>query len=475
MTERRRWFIVGICALLPLLGWWAYGLFDLDEGFYGAVTAEMNRRGEWITPFYNGSPWFEKPILLYWLAKPSLALFGDMIGPRLPSVLTTLATYGCVAAFARRRFGDRPAQLAVLVLGSSLLAVAVGRMMLTDPPLVLCLTGALLAFWESLVGDRRWRLVTAALIGFGVLAKGPVAAILFVLIAAWTYYREPELRPAFRGQWLAGTAILIAVVATWYVPAYLANGKLFVDKFLIEQNVGRFSGGDAAHTLGIQSLPFYIPVLFLGMIPWSVWIWSAWPRRRLAKGDEHAALERYLATWAAVVVIFFSLSGAKLIHYVLPALPPLAILLGVYLADRKWAWRTGLAMCGLMCVVANVGFIAWYRTSGQAEAHDLVRYIKRQPGNVAFYQLGRRQHDRGTGRPKLQETSLPSLFLYLDRTAVDTDDLGKILAHPGPIFLLTRAGRIQPEDFIAALRAGRKLEQVEPTLKLENFALYLVR
>ena len=48
------WFL----AILPLLGWWFYGLFDIDEGFYGAVVAEMNRRGEWITPFYNGKPWF---------------------------------------------------------------------------------------------------------------------------------------------------------------------------------------------------------------------------------------------------------------------------------------------------------------------------------------------------------------------------------------------------------------------------------
>jgi 4-amino-4-deoxy-L-arabinose transferase-like glycosyltransferase len=72
-------------ACLPLFGWWMTGLFDVDEGFYGAVVAEMNRRHEWITPFFNGQPWFEKPILVYWLAKPCMMLFGPNFGPRLPA------------------------------------------------------------------------------------------------------------------------------------------------------------------------------------------------------------------------------------------------------------------------------------------------------------------------------------------------------------------------------------------------------
>jgi len=460
-------------ALLPLLGWWITGLFDLDEGFYGAVVGEMNRRGEWITPFYNGSPWFEKPILLYWLAKPCMFLFGEMIGPRLPSVLCMLGTYALVGWFARRRFGDRVGQLSVLILASSLLIVALGRMMLTDAPLLLCISAAQLTFWESLVGDRRWRLVTAVAIGFGVLAKGPVAAILFLLIAGWTYWREPELRPRFRGQWLGGTLLLAVVVASWYVPAYLVNGKLFVDKFLIEQNIGRFTGGDAAHTVGLATLPAYIPVLFLGMIPWSIWIWGAWPRRSFKmdhKPDE--ALNRYLAVWAGVVFIFFTISGAKLVHYILPVFPPLAILVGRYLVERKWAVPTGYAMCGFMCVLANAGFFVWYGMSGQKEAHSLVRYLRQQPGDVALYELSRLEHNRGTGKLKLQETDLPSVLMYLNRDALNTGKLSDILAHNGPLWIFTRAGRIRPEDFVAAVNANRKLEQIMPTVKLDNFALY---
>ena len=231
MSKRHLTNLALCLAVVPLLGWWLTGLFDIDEGFYAAVVAEMNRRGEWITPFYNGQPWFEKPILAYWLAKPMLAIFGDMIGPRLPSVLSAIGCYLLVAWYARRRISEGAAAWSVAILGTSLLFIAVGRMMMTDMPLVLAFSAAMLTFWESLVGNPRWRLLTAGLLGIAVLAKGPVALAFFVLIAGWTYYREPDLRPKFRGQWLLGTLILVAVIGSWYIPVYLANGQTFVQKF----------------------------------------------------------------------------------------------------------------------------------------------------------------------------------------------------------------------------------------------------
>ena len=480
MSSRNRWVIVWVLALLPLVGWWLYGLFDVDEGFYGAVVAEMNRRGEWITPYYNGSPWFEKPILLYWLAKPCLMIFGDMIGPRLPSVLTTLGTYAVVALFANRRFGEKTAQLSVLMVASCLLVVGTGRMMMTDLPLLLCLTAAMATFWESLVGKQSWRVWTAGFLGLGVLAKGPVALILFVLIAGWTYWREPELRPSFRGYWVPGTALLALVIATWYVPAYFANGHLFVQKFLIEQNVGRFTGGDAAHTLpGISGLVagigMYIGVLLLGMMPWSLFLWKAWPRRKC----EVDPVDRYLATWAGVVFIFFTISGAKLVHYILPMMPPLSILVAAYAvrtSPRPKAWFYAAASsCVFMCVLANGVFLWWFKASGQAEVQSIARYVQKEGGAVAMYQMGRRNKDMGTGKAKLQETSLPSILMYLDKDVLDTDKLSDIYQAKPPIWIITRENRIQPADFIQVQRSGHQLVEIKPPVAQSAFKLYMVR
>jgi len=502
VSSRTRWLIVWVLAILPLLGWWMYGLFDIDEGFYGAVAAEMNRRGEWITPFYNGRPWFEKPILLYWLAKPSLMVFGDMIGPRLPSILTTLGTYGVVAWFAKRRFGEHAAQLAVLILASSLLMVGTARLMMTDLPLLLCLTAAMATFWESLVGPPVWRVATAGLLGLAVLSKGPVALILFALIAGWTFWREPELRPVFRGYWAQGVALLVVVIGSWYLPAYLENGQTFVQKFLIEQNVGRFTGGDAAHTLPgfrgfVAGLGMYLGVLLLGMFPWSLFLWNAWPRRVSSPITNQSlrdpsppapspitnqmgeGVERYLASWAGVVFVFFAISGAKLVHYILPMLPPLAILVAAYAVrcgphPKRWLYAAA-SCCVVMAAVANVGFLWWFRASGQEEAQGIARYVRREGGAVAIYQMDRQTKDLGTGKPKLQETSLPSLLMYLNKDVLDTDNLGDLLKSSKPTWVITRDNRIQPADYIAVQRSGRQLVEVKPPVQQDAFKLYMVR
>lgn len=467
-------------AIVPLLGWWVTGLFDVDEGFYAAVVWEMNQRGEWITPYYNGSPWFEKPILAYWLAKPALMLFGDAIGPRLPSVLCAFGTCLLVAWYMRRRVSDDAATWSVLALSTSLLFVGVGRQMMTDMPLVLAFTAAMLTFWESLVGDKRWRILTAGLLGVAALAKGPVALILFVIIAGWTFFRQKDLRPAFRGYWLAGIGVLAAVLATWYVPVYLANGDLFVQEFLVEQNLKRFQGGDVAHTLR-NPLAYlgYIPVVFAGMLPWSAWFWKSWPR----KADEpDMAFRRYLFSWAFAIFLFFTASGAKLPHYVLPVTPPLAILVGMYLAQRKpledvRPVRWSIAWCVFVAILANAAFVIWYQRSGQEEAHAFARYIRANsrdgvPRTVAMFRITKpKGADKGTGTLKLRETSLPSFLLYLQATTVQTDLVQEVVDRKVH-WLFTRKGRITSEVLSQFLAHGCQLNPVGP--QEENFQLFEV-
>lgn len=473
-ADRGRNAVALLLAVLPLLGFWAYGVFDLDEGFYAAAAGEMLRRGEWVTPLYNGQPWFEKPILLYWLAIPSIAVFGENIGPRLPSVLCSLGTLALVFWSARRWLGNDAARTSVLVLGSSLLAVGIGRMMLADPPLILFLSAALLLFWASLVDPARrtaWRTGAAACLGLAVLAKGPVAGLLFLAIIAATFWREPALRPDFRGGWPAGALVFAAIVSSWYVPAYLANGSVFVEKFLIEQNVGRFTGGDAAHTIGGPlNWVFYVLILLVGMLPWSLWVPVSWPRRT-ATGDGEA-FRRYLGTWALVVFVFFSLSGAKLPHYVAPAIPPLAILVGARLALRRpERWPVGPAVaCLAVGLLVHSAFVLYYgggRVGSldvpgfHQEVHDLVRWVRDREGAVAVYQMSRREADRGTGTTRLRETAHPSVFFYLRRNALDTDDLEALLAAPKPLWVLTRVGRFSQAD-LQRLETSADIERVSP-------------
>jgi 4-amino-4-deoxy-L-arabinose transferase-like glycosyltransferase len=471
---------VALLALAPYLGWWAYGLFDLDEGFYASVAWEMNHRSEWITPYFNGRPWFEKPILLYWAAKPAMLVFGDVIGPRLPSILAMLGCAAVIAWMGRRYAGEAAAKVAVLVFAGSLLPVAAGRMMLTDPLLVLCLTGALATFYESLVGEKRWRLASAVLLGLSVLAKGPVGCALFVAIVVGYLAWERNARPAARGYWLAGTLLFLAAVASWYLPAFLVNGEAFVQGFLIEQNVKRFTGGDEAHSLeGPLNWIFYIPILLLGMAPWIF----ALPRARAAD-----PLTRYLVVWAAVIFLFFTVSKAKLPHYVLPCVPPLALWLGVTLSKR---WD-GLPRAKFLAMVAWImgvwafaqsGFMTYYHggfglPGFHAEVHRLAAFARDQvPAGyeIAEYRMSRLERALGTGKPKIQETSHPSLIMVLRRTVVDASEFEEIVSVKKPVWILTRWNRITDEEVAAASAAGRKLVRVETPVPQDLYALWELR
>lgn len=475
------------------MGFWMYGLFDLDEGFYAAVVAEMNRAHEWITPLYGGAPWYEKPILLYWLAKPSVLIFGQAVGPRLPDVLANALLYILCGWFLAKNVSARAGKTAMLLLGSSLLLAGLGRMMMTDALLNLCLAAALIFFYISLTGKPSMRLWTAFFLGLAVLAKGPVGLALFVFVALFTYINEPDLRPAFRGYWALGTVVLVAVICSWYLPAYLKDGRQFVQDFLIEQNINRFRGGDKAHPVPMfLGLPLNLLILLVGAMPWSFFSVSALPK----DDDPDLRLKRYFVRWAVVVIVFFGISSSWLPHYVLPALTPLCLLVAVYLARRPGSFTTiglpvlwSVAVCG----IANGAFILYYRV-GQEELHydanQIVNRFGDVPTTVIAYEMPRRQNDRGTLKPKLQETSQPSLRFYLDSPNIEVlemDGVARVIDSAKArrnrrVLLLTRTGRISRADEDQAMRLGYSFnefdfavsdaDKAERNARSPNYAVY---
>jgi 4-amino-4-deoxy-L-arabinose transferase-like glycosyltransferase len=475
MRGTRDWRDVAVVAacVLPFLGFWATGLTDLDEGFYGAVVRHMLLTGDWITPHFNGAPWFEKPILAYWLAAPSVAVFGDDFGPRLPSVLCTLATAWVMFRFLKRHIGIETARVATVAYCGSLLVVGAGRMMLTDAPFVLSLTIALTTFYDSITGDPKKRVWSAVALGFAVLAKGPVAGLFFILTAGFTFWRMPDLRPNFRGYWLTGFALFALVVASWYVPCYLENRDTFVQQFLIEQNIGRFRGGDLAHKTPVWMIPVYFPViLFLALIPWSFWAvrakWFAWP-------SDH--LGRYLWIWGLVVLVFFSVSLTKLPHYILPAVLPFVVVTVIAVMQRRadnppsdqWL-KLGLCWTATVCALATVVFQIDYGNRF-AEVHGIAKHLRHQPGFVVLFDVGRQERDTEM-KLQLNESANPSFLFYVGKPAKMTDDVLEITKHEGRVWVVTEKGEGGQLAHNLAL-AGYALEQASLPFETTRYEVWL--
>jgi 4-amino-4-deoxy-L-arabinose transferase-like glycosyltransferase len=324
----RRYFNYVILVLLGVasyilfffgLGW--IGMIGPDEPRYAAIARAMLMSGDYITPRLNGVAWFEKPPLMYWIAALGYKLFGvNEAGARFPSALGATACVFLVYWCGRKLWDRTTGLLAGLILVTSIGFFAFARAASMDMPLTACMTMALvfflLAINDTTGSRRRYFYAFYAALGLGVLAKGPVAVFLAAVSLAGFLLLRGKI-DEWRSWHPKGLWITLGVAAPWYILCTIINGWEFPKVFFINQNLERF-----ATTIHGHGRPFYffLPVLLLLTFPWTFMLISA--LRRTFGKNEHVLL-----WWAIVPFVFFSFSGSKLPGYILPMVPPIALLL----------------------------------------------------------------------------------------------------------------------------------------------------
>ena len=338
--------LAGFCAYLFFFGLGSFGLVGADEPRYAQVAREMLARHDWITPTINGVPWLEKPVLYYWGAMLSYSLFGvSDWAARVPSAVAASAMVVAAYLFMRRL---RPgSQLdAALIAASSAGVIGFARAASTDMSLTATFVMGMLAWYTWRDSERRiWLATFYVLMALGTLAKGPVAPALAALIIVVFALARREVRLVARTLWWPGIAAFLVVSLPWYLAVQAKTGTFF-RVFLLEHNLERFGSNLFQHR---QPFWYYLPVLVLGVMPWTVMLLRAFfPAARAAgemasngtaeavplrKVEEHypaAEAARdfriFLLAWAAVPLVFFTFSQSKLPGYILPAIVPLTIL-----------------------------------------------------------------------------------------------------------------------------------------------------
>ena len=330
----RSWLLRAAWALvlaLPLL--WQLGgtpLFDVDEGAFSEATREMLVHDDWGHTTLNGAPRYDKPIGIYWLQATSVSAFGlNDFALRLPSALACWAMALALAAFAVPRMGLAAGALAGLITVTSIGFQAIGRAATADGVLNLLLVLDGLDLWRFLETQGKAPLRRAyAWVGLGLLVKGPIAVLVpGAAFLVWILMgrRWKLLRDAIAD--LPGWLLLLAIAVPWYVYAWERDGMDFVRGFLLKHNVERFTGTIGGH--GGTPL-YYLLMLPVMAMPWGPLVVAVALRARSLWADP---LARYLLGWGGFVLLFFSLSGTKLPHYVLYGYAPLVLLMARLLAQ----------------------------------------------------------------------------------------------------------------------------------------------
>lgn len=334
-----------LASLTFLVGLGRGAITDADEAFYAEAAREMVESGDLVTPFYNYETRFQKPILYYWLTAATYGATGGPgeAGARLWAALSGLGLVLVTAACARRWFDDGVALLAGAIVATSFGYFSIGRMALPDLPLTLFITAAIWAGWVAMLErgrhQRRWVLLSAVALALGFLTKGPVGVVIPVLVLVPVVLMERRtlnLRPSD----LVAGAIAFAVLALpWYAVMWIRHGDGYLEGFFLGDNLERFA---TARFNDPRPWWFYLPVVLGGLLPWTplmlVWVHPVW--RFLTRRKDIGTIDLRLLLWAILPLVFYSLSVGKQPRYVLPVLPPLAILLAASILERTRDWRS---------------------------------------------------------------------------------------------------------------------------------------
>ncbi len=358
-------FIIIAIAVFYFFCLGSYPLFTPDEGRYSEVAREMLASGDFITPHVNGIVFLDKPILYYWMQALSMHSFGISewairFFPALFGLLGSLMVY----LAGRYLFDRRTGLISAVILGTTPLYFCCAHYANLDLEVAVLITSSLLLFLCGTIsaGRRQSALFISAYIvaALAFLTKGLIAIAFPVMIIGLWILLLNKWRLLLSMRVVAGFIVMALIITPWLVLVQRANPE-FLHYFFVTQQYTRFLSEASFNNQ--SPFWFYIPIVMAGFLPWSAFLLSA-----LFATSEQMESTLFLKLWALVVFVFFSIPHSKTISYILPVLPPLALITGKYLSDL-WSERqavpkfaTGLLVL-LFTAVAAVFFLApkhWY-------------------------------------------------------------------------------------------------------------------
>ncbi len=306
----------------------AVPLFDLDEGAFSEATREMFVRGDFISPYLNGTPRYDKPVLIHWLQAASIWALGlNEFALRLPSAMAAALWSGLIFVFAKRYTTSVTAVYAAIITASSLQISLIAKAAIADALLNLFLSAALFSiylFYQT--REQRYLYLNAAAMALGFLTKGPVALVIPLAVSLVFFLSKGQFKAWLKAVLnLRGLALFGLLALPWYAAQYLKEGDDFIRGFFFKHNIARFGETFEQHGGGFF---YYIPVLFIGLLPYTALLLKTFTRLgEIIKDD----LKCYLLIWFLLVLIFFSFSATKLPHYALYGYPAVIILMAMYM------------------------------------------------------------------------------------------------------------------------------------------------
>ena len=333
--------ILLLALIVTLMGTGSYGLYEPHEGHFAMVGQEMIWRNDWITPHLNGSPYLNKPPLLYWLIAISTSVFGsNEFAARLPIALSGWLGIVIAWKWARELWGISSSRVCALML-----SVTLGWFIFTHQILIDALLGTLLLssnyfLWRSLYQPSSqinwWG--TYVSLALCVLTKGLIGLVFPLLGCLAIIVVHRDLKLINRIKLYRGLLLVLALVLPWFIAVERANPG-FWHYFIVNEHFDRIFDRrfPPDYEVSKVSAVGYLAITACWCFPWILFFpsvikstWLDWHRgnstRATIRDRQHSDGIFLLAVAAILPVVLFLPLDSRLIYYSIPAIPPYIIL-----------------------------------------------------------------------------------------------------------------------------------------------------
>ncbi len=415
-TKHKKYFIgIGIVLVIYILYFHninAYKLMDVDETRYVDMAAKMFQKRDFLTLYLNGEYFFEKPPLFFWIENLSFAIFGTISewSARVPvsiqSLLAAAAVYFASAKVISKKFGI----MAALILATGLEFIILSKVAMLDMLLTSCVTlsiySGLTTFFVKDNHKKYFWWLFYIFSGLAVMAKGipgfvvPFGVMFFC--GLYTKKFREFFKPVF---FIPGVILFLLIVLPWHITMFHLHDPLFFQEYIMKHHIARFFGSDVIN----RERPFYYYFLTIlwGLFPWIFSLFAMLFDKikviRYKAYNELTNTQKFIALniiGAIFVFAFFTSSGTKLITYILPIYPFLAVILAGYWNEEKISGAFKISAGLLNFILLLTGVTAIF--VGLFLPHQLYNDIKElqflaivpfiTAGVLAFYYL--RKNDK---------------------------------------------------------------------------------
>ncbi len=353
--EKNSMIILAVLVFFTILfGIGGVPLLDPDEPVYAETAREMLQTGDFLSPRIFGDYWYDKPPMYYWLVAISQAIFGDNeFAARFPASLMACGTAFMTYVATTKLLNEKAGFWSAVVLTTCVQFFYMGKAAVTDTTLLFFMTGALFAFMH----EKYWLMYIA--MALATVTKGPIGIVFPGAIIFLYLVFNGNLDRIFRMHVIRGLLLYFLIASPWYYAMYTVHGMEFINTFLGFHNITRFTTPEHANRVTFW---YYFPVVILGMFPWTGLLGLAvLSSIRDSRIDEMRKL-LFFHVWWAFVFVFFTICQTKLVSYILPMFPALAVIIGWYIARliAKMRYRTTfyswIACSGILFVLLAVGW-----------------------------------------------------------------------------------------------------------------------